>query len=341
MATKSDKRQVRELIEGLEFRAHRGPPVRETEIHSLRDLLRQRGFSSASHYFGRLIELTNRLQGRNGDGSRPPVKRNYGGEAAGRLMQVQSVFDHLILSTCYEGDFNGKHGRVKISHRFNHQGRIDFVELKFLRSLHPPLNGEFRKLLMIKGYQFIRKDWLEAEAVVLRVLPQELVFLYEDVFQSERGQILAWLVNIGHGILDDLLKALKLGRTNGSQLPGHAGGNGGGSFDLSDLAVDEEANSAGWHARPRNGNGDSTGAGNGGTATSCLERALADVGTVTSERNGGNGDSRPAATGLDQFRLAGLAHDEVAWPILEKAAGLQSVVEVVSEAEVLVRYVRR
>ena len=36
------------------------------------------------------------------------------------------------------------------------EGRIDFVELKFLRSLHPLLTGEIRKLVTVKGYQSIR-----------------------------------------------------------------------------------------------------------------------------------------------------------------------------------------
>jgi hypothetical protein len=41
-------------------------------------------------------------------------------------MQIQSAFDHIILSTCYAGEFNLRRGRIKISHRFNHEGRLDF-----------------------------------------------------------------------------------------------------------------------------------------------------------------------------------------------------------------------
>ena len=117
-------------------------------------------------------------------------------------MQVQSIFDHVILSTCYAGNFNTQRGKVKISHRFNQEGRIDFIELKFLYSLHPLLNGELRKLLTVKDYPSIQKDWYEAEAFVLRVLPQELVFLYEDILRCPRTQLFAWLLNIGHGIVD-------------------------------------------------------------------------------------------------------------------------------------------
>jgi len=196
--TKEIKRQARGLVEALESRVHAGPPVGEPEIRAARDFLRQNDFSSASDYFDRLIRIQDRVGTR-----RPAVyqeKRNYGGEAAGYWMQVQSIYDHVILSTCYDGEFNSQRGRVKISHRFNEQGRVDFVELKFLRSLHAPLNGELRKLLLIKEYHAMRKDWLEAQAVALRVLPQELVFLYEHIFQSEREQVLAWLVNIGTGL---------------------------------------------------------------------------------------------------------------------------------------------
>ena len=145
-----------------------------------------------------------------------PAKRNYGGQAAGHWMQLQSAYDHVILSTCYEGEFDLKPGRVKISHRFNQQGRIDFVELKFLRSLQPCLNGEIRSLLRVRDYPTIRKDWRAAEAFILPVLPQELIFLYQDIFRSPRHEVLAWLVNIGHRIVGDLLEDLRTRPVNGS-----------------------------------------------------------------------------------------------------------------------------
>jgi len=130
-------------------------------------------------------------------------------------MQLQSVFDHVILSTCYDGRFNTKRGRVKISHRFNQAGRIDFVELKFLRSLQPCLTGEIRKLVTVRNYQTVQKDWHEAEAFVLRVLPQELVFLLADFFRYPRHEIIGWLINFGHRTVADLLVDLEAGRVNG------------------------------------------------------------------------------------------------------------------------------
>ncbi len=208
MATKENKRQVRELVEELEQRIHCGPAIQRTEIQSARDFLRQNDFPPASDYFNRLANIENRLQGRAHEIFQPRAKRNYGGEAGGRQMQVQSIFDHVILSTCYVGDFNTKRGRVKISHRFNQEGRIDFIELKFLRSLHPLLNGELRKLLMVEDYSSLPKDWFEAKACVLKVLPRELIFLYADLFRCPKSQLFAWLVNIGHGIVADLLQDL-------------------------------------------------------------------------------------------------------------------------------------
>ena len=92
-------------------------------------------------------------------------------------MQIQSAYDHVILSTCYDGEHNGQQGRIKISHRFNQEGRIDFVELKFLRSLQPFLNGALRKLVSVCNYQHLKRDWSSAEAFVLAVLPRELIFL--------------------------------------------------------------------------------------------------------------------------------------------------------------------
>jgi len=228
MATKEHKRYARGLIEELESRVHLGPPVRDVEILSAREFLRDKGFSPASDYFNRLAQMQQRLEVRTGEPALPAAKRNYGGEAAGRWMQVQSAYDHVILSTCYEGDCNFKHGRVKISHRFNQEGRIDFVELKFLRSLHSCLNGEIRVLLRISDYPNIRKDWHTAEAFVLPLLPQELIFLYPEFFHCPRSEALAWLVNIGHRISGDLLGDLSLrslpgavsqGPPNGEQLP--------------------------------------------------------------------------------------------------------------------------
>jgi hypothetical protein len=201
-----------------------GPPIHETEIHSAREFLRQHEFSPASDYFSRLSQLQQRRAGRTAEPLLRLGKRNYGGEAAGCLMQVQSIYDHLILSTCYEGEFNGWHGRIKLSHRFNQAGRVDFVELKFLRALHPVLNGEVRKLLVIRDYQSLRKDWRTAQAFVLPVLPRELVFLYADVFRCPRAELYAWLVNIGHRLVGDLLEHLRAPVTNGFPPRAHANG---------------------------------------------------------------------------------------------------------------------
>ena len=268
MATKEDKRQARGVIEGLEHRVHAGPPIRETEIQSLRHFLRLRDFSPASDYHNRLLQIQNRLQMRAAEPFLLHGKRDYAGKAAGRHMQLQSVFDHVILSTCYEGDFNTRHGRIKLSHRFNQEGRIDFVELKFLRSLHPCLNGAIRKLLLIADYQSFRKDWDKAEAFVLETLPRELIFLYPDIFKCPRAELLAWLVNIGHRIVGDLL-AKGEGEAPEDPLP--------------------------W-------------------------------------RRGAN---------QDQLCLQAVRHDEVAWPILEKAASLETTVEAADAKSVVVFYSRK
>jgi hypothetical protein len=213
MPTKEHKRHARGIVEALESRAHAGPSVGSTEILSARTFLEQHDFSPASDYFGRLARLQNCLHHR---AAKPRAdKRNYGGEAAGSWMQVQSIYDHVILSTCHDGEFNSRRGRVKISHRFNQAGRIDFVELKFLRSLQPCLTGEIRKLLLVKEFSHLHQDWHEAEAHVLRVLPQELVFLFADLFRCSRTEMFSWLINIGHRTVADLLGDLRAGRVNG------------------------------------------------------------------------------------------------------------------------------
>lgn len=262
MPTKENRRQAKGLVEALELRTHAGPPVCENEIVSAREFLREHDFSSASDYFDRLGQIQDWVGAR--PVARPQAKRNYGGEAAGWWMQVQSVYDHVILSTCHQGEFNLRRGRVKISHRFNQAGRIDFVELKFLCSLQPELNGGIRKLLTVKNYQGLRKDWHEADAFALRVLPQELIFLFQDIFRCPRDEVLGWLINIGHRAVEDLLNAVR--------------------------------------ARPVNGCVPSPG-------------------------------SNP-----DQLCLKAVLADEVALPILEQAAALESAVEFDDPETVVVRY---
>ena len=266
MATKQKKREAKGLIEGLEFRVHAGPPIRCNEIAAAHEFLRQHDFSPSSDYFNRLQQIQNRLGTRNGE-SPPKAKRNYGGESAGCWMQVQSAYDHVILSTCYEGEFNLRQGRIKISHRLNQEGRIDFVELKFLRSLQPCLNGELRKLITVNGYQALRKDWREAEAFVLEILPRELIFLCEEIFRFPRHEVLAWLMNIGHRIVNDLLQDLRTRPINGFPV------------------------------------------------------------NLSSDSN--------------QLCLGALRTDEVALPILSKAASLESMVEIVDGKNVVVRYLTR
>ena len=228
VATKELKRQARGLIEGLESRVHRGPPVRDAEILSALEFLRQNGFSPASDYFNRLGEIQVRVAARGKEPVQRVPKGNYGGAADGRWVQVQSAYDHLILSTCYDGAFNLQRGRIKISHRFNQEGRIDFVELKFLQSLEPCLTGKFRKLVLVEGFQSHRKDWQVAQAFVLPLLPRELIFLHADIFRFPRSEVLSWLVNLGHRLSGELVEYLRMGipdrcahraGRNGDQLP--------------------------------------------------------------------------------------------------------------------------
>ena len=236
MPTKENKRQARVLVEALESRVHAGPPVGQTEIRSARDLLRQLDFSAASDYFNRLAQIQNRVVLR--PATAPAAKRNYGGEAGGVWMQLQSIYDHVIVSTCHQGEFNTQRGRVKISHRFNQAGRIDFVELKLLRSLHPQLDGAIRKLLTVQSYQSLEKDWHAAEAFALRVLPQELIFLHADVFRYTRDEVLAWLINIGHWTVANLLKELNANRVNGCSREPERNAN---QLALKEVASDELA----------------------------------------------------------------------------------------------------
>src|SRR5205085_11714603 len=93
------------------------------------------------------------------------------------------------------------------------EGRIDFVELKFLRATQPWLTGEIRKLVLVKNFQSLPKDWHEAEAFTLGVLPQELVFLHPEIFRCPKSDLLAWLINLGHRLTGDLVTGLRSGNS--------------------------------------------------------------------------------------------------------------------------------
>lgn len=226
MATKEHRRLAKDLIEGLESRVHAGPPIEPREIACAHEFLVQNDFPRASDYFTRLGDVQSRLVLRRSEQPRQS-KRNYGGEAGGCWMQVQSSFDHIIISTCYSGEFNTQRGRIKLSHRFNQAGRVDFIEVKLLKSLHPALHGEYRKVLVLKNFQGLNREWHEAEAFVLPVLPRELIFLYPEIFRIPRCEMLGWLINIGHQLAGDLQTAMHADTINGvnsvsdrgSQLP--------------------------------------------------------------------------------------------------------------------------
>lgn len=144
-------------------------------------------------------------------------KQNYGGRAAGLWVQIQSVYDHVLLSVCYQGTFRMQQGRIKLTHRFNAAGRVDFVELKFLRAFEPQLDGALRKLVLVEDFATRRPGWLESPAFVLRVLPRELILVEPEVFRYSRAEVVAWLINLGHWEVEETLAALQRARGNGQE----------------------------------------------------------------------------------------------------------------------------
>jgi hypothetical protein len=140
----------------------------------------------------------------------------------------------------------------------------------------------------------------------LEILPRELAFLYEGIFGCPRTQLFAWLLNIGHGIVEDLLKDLQSCK-----------------FKFSTAAGSGPGPNLGWPPGGWNQKSVSYAATNGDGKTVCVEP--------------------PPQPGRypDQLPLDALLQDDVALPILEKAAGLESVVERAGETEAIVRYVRK
>ena len=186
--------------------------------------------------------------------------------------------------------------------------------------------GSLRKLL-IKGYQSLRKDWLEAEAVALRIMPRESVFLHGEIFKSQKQEMLAWLLNIGHGIVDYLLKDLQSRRVNGSTTAYAASSAGWIESSRSDDGETSAQRRLQWLPSGRNGKAVNSDSGNGHQDADYSALGGASQGTINGEREDANGRSLPAIRNAGQFPLEALLDDEVALPILEKAAGLESMVK--------------
>jgi len=204
--TREARRWARRRLEWLEKILHTGPGLQWNQLSEFEQFLRDSGFPPNSEYFERLARLREVLRTR----ATPPdaAKRDYAGYAAGCWMQVQSVYDHAFVSVCYDGQFSERRGRIKITHRYNRAGRVDFVEAKLIRSLDPRLHGALRKLVTIREYPHRDPAWWTAPAYALRVLPRELLFLHPDLFRHPRPALLAWLINIGHRTVADLVREL-------------------------------------------------------------------------------------------------------------------------------------
>jgi hypothetical protein len=80
---------------------------------------------------------------------------------------------------------------------------------------------------------------------------------------------------------------------------------------------------------------------NGNGRTVCLERTQTECEVVVRNGNGFEGRPSQPVGYPGQLPLDALLQDEVARPILEKAARLESVVEIVNPTEILVRYLRK
>jgi hypothetical protein len=129
--------------------------------------------------------------------------------------------------------------------------------------------------------------------------------------------------------VDDLLQDLN-SRKMGEPVP-------------ADLALNQADNppSLGWPSKTWHQKTPGSISGNGRGEPDYSGRNQA--GCAVMEQNGNSFEAqspRPAGN-QDQLPLDALLQDEVARPILEKAAGLESVVEEAGDTEVLVRYTRK
>ncbi|MBI2498844.1 hypothetical protein HYV88_01220 [Candidatus Woesearchaeota archaeon] len=100
-------------------------------------------------------------------------KREYVGMADNTKVRVIPVFDHLFLSRTYREQRENqqvKSNAIKVSWRFNKEGRIDLVDYMLFSDYKPG------HVLVVNNYQRIHPPWLSAEAIHYP-LPEETSLL--------------------------------------------------------------------------------------------------------------------------------------------------------------------
>jgi len=161
-----------------------------------RTLLLQHEFSPSSDYFNRLAGVQSRLRTRVIAPALASVKRNYGGASAAAGCRSRCLRpphpEHVLRRRVP----HPAGGRVKSPIGSTSRAASTSVELKFLQSLHSPLDGQLRKLLLVRDFATIHKDCTPPRPSSSRPATGAGFPSCGDFPLRPAPNWLAWLVNI-------------------------------------------------------------------------------------------------------------------------------------------------
>jgi len=115
------------------------------KVNFIRELLKEYGADAKSHYYERLDELLQEID----QVQKPDFeqgKRDYVGMSGNTKIRITPVYDHFFLSRVYSG-------QLKLSWRFNKEGRIDLVDAMLF-----PQN-EILHLIGVHNFTETKLDW--------------------------------------------------------------------------------------------------------------------------------------------------------------------------------------
>lgn len=132
-------------------------------------------------------------------------------------VEVKIVFDHLFLTTNYRATI-GSYDLVKITHRFNREGRLDLIDarLKQTKRLHPdadaPLPVEDTIFHLVQAFAFKDKqaelEWAESRCEYFIRLRQIAAVFY-DLGLTQEEQQFRFLIQWGHRLMRELHRAVQ------------------------------------------------------------------------------------------------------------------------------------
>ena len=215
MPTQEDEKNIHDKLIELDKAFAAGKEVHRDAEHLLEEIT-QLGFSGGSEHFKRALSIY-QMEARDGiadtDIQQPKRllesgKYDYVGHIGSYFLQAVIAYDHLFLTRVYSGEFHARKGKIKISNRFNSEGRLDLIDAKLIRSLDAHMDGAIRHLVTIDGYRTLSKDWQTAPLLYLSCIPKEMIFVKGDILRASPPKLYNTLVGYAYRTASDLLDGI-------------------------------------------------------------------------------------------------------------------------------------